>query len=231
MQWYVQAVDESVRPAYAAIVEELQLAKTAFRCDNVGRFAHPGSCEKYYFCWDIGGPHAVFTCPHKKAFDPMTRFCIYNFAVCAAAPKCNFNKHILPNPNDKSTFFVCKFRFQSKKFVLRKHDCAAGREFDAELGYCKSKFHILDDDISSDGDSVSFEHVECEKPGIFIDYYHPNESKYYECIVKSVSSGTFKLIRHYNHMFDIGKTCDGVELQRACFKLQLICCFVHIIFK
>lgn len=230
MQWYTEANDESDEDfGYEAIVEELPLAQTAFKCDDIGRFTYPGSCEKYYFCWNIGGAHAVFTCPHRKAFDPMTRLCVHDFAVCAVAPKCNFYKHILPNPNDKSTFFVCKFRFLSKKFVLRKHDCAVEREFDAELGYCKSKFHVLDNDMSSDG----LEQVECEKPGIFIDRYHSHECNYYECIVKSVSKGTLELIchRHTDHMFNISENDDGVVLQHACFKLQLLSCFAHIIFK
>lgn len=208
-------------------------SKITFKCDNVERFTYLGSCEKYYFCWAIGEAHAVLTCPHRKAFDPMTRACVFNFAVCDVAPKCNFDKRILPNPNDKATFFACKFRFLSKKFVLRKHDCAAGREFDAALGYCKSKFHVLEDDIPSDGDSDSFEHVECEKPGIFIGHYHSNECEYYECIVKSVSRGTLKLIRHRHtdHMFKIGENDNGVELQRACFKIQLLTCLAHIMFQ
>lgn len=199
---------------------------TEFKCDNVGRFAYPGSCEKYYFCWNIGGFYAIFICPHKKAFDPVTRHCVYNFAVCAGAQKCKFNKHILPNSNDNSTFFVCKFRYLSNKFVLRKQDCAAGREFDVEFGYCKSKF--LDDDISSDS-SDSFEHVECEKPGVFIDY-HSNDSKYFECIVKSVSKGTFKLIRHKysDHMFNTGEN-NGVLLQCTCFELQLLSFVLYIV--
>lgn len=234
MQWYAQAIDQSVNSGdQEAIIKELPAAKTAFKCDNIGRFSYSGSCEKYYFCWNIGGDYAVFTCPRKKAFDPVTRHCVHNFAVCAVAPKCNFDKHVLPNPIDKSTFFVCKFRYSSKKFVLRKQDCAEGREFDAKLGYCKSKFHVLDDDISSDSDDDSFENVECEKPGIFADYHHSNECKYYECIVKSVSKGTFKLIRHKcsDHMFNVGKNDDGVKLQSACFKLQLLTCVVHIIFN
>lgn len=233
MQWYVEAIDGSDEDSgYEAIVKALPLAKTVFKCDDVGRFTYPGNCEKYYFCWNIGRAYAVFNCPHRKAFDPMARLCVYNFAVCSDAPKCDFNKHILPNPNDKSTFFVCKFRFLSQKFVLRKHDCAVGREFDTELGYCKSKSHVLDNDVSSDGDSNSLEQVECERPGTFIDPYHSNECKYYECIVKSVSRGTLQSIRHRqtDHMFNISKNDDGVELQRACFKLQLLACFAHIVF-
>lgn len=221
MYWCAQAIgEEFTNPLTKA---------TEFECDNVGRFAYSGICEKYYFCWDIGEVYAVFTCPHKKAFDPMTRLCVYNFAVCAVAPKCKHDKRILPNANDNSTFFVCKFRYLSNKFVLRKQHCAAGREFDAEFGYCKSKF-LNDDDFSSDS-SDSFENVECEKPGVFIDY-HSNDTKYYECILESVSKGTIKLIRHKysDHMFNVGKN-DSVILQCTCFKLQLLSFFVHIILK
>lgn len=162
-----------------------------FKCDNVGRFAYPGNCEKYYFCFNKNEDHRVFNCPHHQAFDPITQACVHNFAVCAAAPECKLDKRILPNVNDKTTYFECKFRHLSKKRVLRKRSCDEGREFDAKLGYCKSKF--LDNDFPSDS-SNSSEAMECEQPGIFTDY--SNDFDYYECVVKSVSKGTLKLIRH-----------------------------------
>lgn len=161
-----------------------------FKCFYSGRFPYPHSCEKYNFCWDNNENDAVFSCPHHQAFDPKTQHCVHNFAVCASAPKCEHNKRILPNVNDKSTYFVCKFRHLSKDFVLRMFDCADGREFDANLGYCRSKF--LDDDFSPDSNDSS-EEMECQKPGIFADY--SNDSNYIECMVKSVSKGTIKLIR------------------------------------
>lgn len=237
VQCYAQANSKSGEGdfGYEAIVEELPKAKTTFKCDSVGRFAYPGACEKYYYCWAAGEAHAVFTCPHRKAFDPMTRACVFNFAVCADAPKCNFNKRILPNPNDKSTFFACKFRLLSKEFALRKHDCAAGREFDAALGYCKSKIHVLDDVIPPDSESDPIEHVVSKEPGIFFEYYYSNQCEHYECSVKSVSRGTLKLMRrkHTDHMFNIGENdnYNGVESQRVCFKLQLLSCLAHVMFQ
>lgn len=191
-----------------------------FHCDNIGRFAHPDNCEKYYFCWDIDGIYAIFICPHKKAFDPVTQRCVYDFAACAVAPKCSVDKRILPNLNDKSTFFACKFRHLSKQFVLRKRNCADGREFNADLGYCESK--ILDDNISTDN-SDSSEIMECEKPGVFIDYSQSNRFACYECKVKSVSKGTFKLMRHKcsNHSFIVDKN-DSLSLKCACLNLQLL---------
>lgn len=180
--------------------EQTQTESTIpFKCDNVGRFAHPNNCQKYYFCFNKNEVHKVFDCPHHLAFDPITRTCVHNFAVCASAPKCDIGKRILPNVNDKSTYFECKFRHLSKNVVLRMRNCAAGREFDAELGYCKSKF--LNDDFPSD-ESNSSEDMECEQVGIFTDYL--NDFGYYECVVKSVSNGTLKLIRHScpaYHMF------------------------------
>lgn len=161
------------------------------KCDNVGRFAHPGNCEKYYFCFNKNEDQKLLNCPHHQAFDPITRTCVHDFAVCAVAPKCTPDQRALPNVNDKSTYFECKFRHLSKKIVLRKRSCAEGREFDAELGYCKSKF--LDSDFPSDS-SNSAENMECEQVGIFTDY--SNDFGYYECMVKSVSKGTLKLIRH-----------------------------------
>lgn len=162
------------------------------RCENVGRFAHPDSCEKYYFCYDKYEDHKEFTCPNGKAFSPVNQQCVYNYAVCAKAPKCSTEntKRILSNPNDNTTFFECKLRPSSNTFVLRKRECAEGREFVAELGFCKSKFS--DDDVPFD-DSDSSEELECEKPGIFTD--HTTDYNYYECVVQSVSKGTLKLIR------------------------------------
>lgn len=163
----------------------------SFKCDDIGRFAHPNDCEKYYFCFNRNETHIVFTCPNHLAFDSVTQRCVHNFAVCATVSKCTHDKRILPNANDKSTYFECKFRHLSQHFVLRKRNCAAGREFDAELGYCKSKY--LNDDFPSDN-SNSFEDSECEQVGIFTDY--SNDFGYFECVVKSVSNGTLQLIRH-----------------------------------
>lgn len=178
--------------AYPLEPQEPIKATAPFQCNNVGRFAHPESCEKYYFCYDKHEDHKIFNCPNHKAFDPITQRCVYNFAVCASAPKCYIdNKRILPNPNDKTSFFECKLRPLSRSFILRKQDCAEGREFDADFGFCKSKFS--DDDVPSD-DSDSSENMECERPGIFTD--HTTDYGYYECAVKSVSQGTLKLIRH-----------------------------------
>lgn len=163
----------------------------SFKCNDTGRFAHPSSCEKYHFCFNKNEDHKVFNCPNHLAFDSVTQTCVHSFAVCASAPKCTHDKRIFPNPTDKSTYFECKFRHLSKHFVLRKRNCAAGREFDAELGYCKSKF--LNDDLPSDS-SNSLEDLECEQVGVFTDF--SNDFGYFECVVKSVSNGTLKLIRH-----------------------------------
>lgn len=199
-----------------------------FKCNSIGRFAHRNSCEKYYFCWDISGVYATFDCPNKQAFDPVTQLCVYNYAVCALAPKCTLDKRILPNQNDNSTYFVCKLRHLSRQFVLRKQNCADGREFDTNVGYCVSKF--LDDDISTDSNDSS-ETIECEKPGTFIDCHYSNGPTCYECKVKSVSNGTFKLIRQkcVYHSLNMVKS-DSVSAKCACicFKLQLLSVFLHI---
>lgn len=215
---------ENAETSHEDFVNPLTKA-SEFKCDKVGRFIYSGSCEKYYFCWDAFHEHAIFTCPDNRAFDPITRRCVYNFAVCASAPKCKPGKRILPNPNDKFTFFKCKFRYLSKKIVLRKQDCADGREFNADLGYCKSIFDY--DSISSDSGDSS-ENVECEKPGLFIDYL--DHSKCYECIVKSVSKGSLKLIRHECHKFKIYKN-HGASLHFTCFISYLLSFFVHVIIK
>lgn len=223
-----QKIDESAKPIHEAIIEEVARPfsePAQFKCDRIGRFAYLGNCEKYYFCWDTTGSAFEFSCPRNKAFDATTQLCVYNFAVCATAPKCKQDRLILPNLKDKSTFFVCKWRHLSNKIVLRKKDCAEGREFNANLGYCRS---IFPDDIVSSDSSDSSERVECEQPGIFIDL-----NRYYECIVKSVSKGTLKLIQHKcfdHHVFHMDKNED-VTLHGAWFKIHLLSSLVIFILK
>lgn len=183
--------DQTEEPEQTSQSSPQPEAAQSFKCDNFGRYAHPNSCEKYYFCFIKNEDYKVFNCPDDLAFDPITQTCVHSFAVCAAAPKCTHDKRIFPNPNDKSTFFECKFRHVSKHFVLRKRNCAVGRVFDAELGYCKSKF--LNDDFPADS-SNSLEDLECEQVGVFTDY--SNDFGYFECVVKSVSNGILKLRRH-----------------------------------
>lgn len=180
------------------------VAPIQFKCNDAGRFAYPGSCEKYFFCWDKSDDvkkFRIFTCPHNTAFDPATQLCVHDFGVCAVALKCEHDsKRVLPNPDDKSTFFQCKHHHSSKKIMLQKRECAEGREFDAEYEYCKSIF--AQDDVSLiDSSDSSEDIVECEKPGIFMDY--SNDSNYYECIVKSVSKGSLKLVHHSCPRFHI----------------------------
>lgn len=94
----------------------------------------------------------------------------------------------MPNPNDKETFFECKLEDNddlTETFEVRKYSCGYDREFDADLGYCKL---TLQEDGSADAKE------ECTEAGIYIDF--SNESRYFECIVKSVTKGKLKLIHH-----------------------------------
>lgn len=116
-----------------------------FRCPHVGRFAHPSSCEKYYFCWDALHDRAEFTCPFDDAFNPKTQQCEMDFSVCDMAPKCEHDGQLLPNREDNSTYFECRFTKHfsdededdsAKNYRLHKEHCADGGEFDDDLGYC-----------------------------------------------------------------------------------------------
>lgn len=169
--------------------ESDEKSSTEFKCERVGRFAHPNSCEKYYFCWDAIHDHAVFTCPYNEAFNPKTQHCEYDYSVCDAAPKCQADEQFLPNPEDKSTYFECRFikSFSDEdrsdnQYRLYKENCGNGGEFDADLGYCKLTAED-EDDSSESSDSAN--KVECKEAGVFID--HSDDSSYYECIPKSVT--------------------------------------------
>lgn len=183
-----------------------------FQCNRVGRFAHPDSCEKYYFCWDAVHKHAEFTCPFNKAFNPKTQHCEIDFSVCDAAPECEQDGQLLPNPEDNSTYFECIFTNFKKKsdedesrnqYHLYKVHCDDGGEFDADLGYCK--LTAEDEDDSSESDE-SDNKVECDKAGVFID--HSDESRYYECIEKNVTYARIHQTCPDNYVFSMAdKRC------------------------
>lgn len=167
-------------------------------CEKVGRFAYPNSCDKYYFCWDtVNNIYAIFTCP--EVFDPQTKRCSKDYGVCKTGPKCEFDKQIWPNPSDVTTFFECttksKVPGEEPATVAIKQKCAKLREYDAELGYCKLSSEnelLLDDSVESDSEE-SLDGTSCTTKGVLIDF--KKESRYYECVVKSVAKGILKLIR------------------------------------
>lgn len=156
-----------------------------FTCQSVGRFPHPDSCEKYYYCWDTVHSYAEFSC--HRAFDPVNKLCVNNYAACPLAPTCEADKQVFPFPDDKSAFFECKLEKDdeavSPVYEIRKEECARGREFNAELGYC----------TTPPSETGSTERFECTGVGIFIDY--SSEIHYIECVIKSISKGTLKAIR------------------------------------
>lgn len=154
-------------------------------CKKVGRFAHPSSCTKYYFCWQNFGTPYEFNCPEHRAFDPISQHCVVNYGVCAIAPKCNNDKQIITNPDDKWSFFECFLKQnETNAFELHCKRCADDRQYDDKLGYCKvasaNGEMTLDSDESTD-DSM------CGETGLLIDY--EDDTKYYECVVKSVTKG------------------------------------------
>lgn len=164
-----------------------------FECKKVGRYPHPSSCTKYYYCWDNDSWAYEFTCPEHRAFDPVTQYCVLNYGVCALAPKCSHNKQIIANPDDKWTFFECKInQFKSNEIELHCRPCANHREFDEKLGYCK--LTSVNGEVATDSEELVDSNVQCGERGLMIDY--EDDTKYYECVVRSVSKGILKPIRH-----------------------------------
>lgn len=188
-----------------------------FKCSRAGRFAHPNSCEKYYFCWDAIHDHAVFTCPYNKAFNPKTQHCEYDFSVCNTAPKCQADGEFLPNQEDKSTYFECRFMKpfsdedeSDNQYRLYKENCDNGGEFDADLGYCKLTEE--DEDDSSESEE-SANKVECNEPGVFID--HSDDSRYYECIAKNVTYAKIHQTCPNNYVFSMAdKRCIKLDTDK-----------------
>lgn len=123
---------------------------------------------------------------------PVTQHCVVNYGVCALAPKCANDKQIIPNPDDKWTFFQCKInRDDSNEFELHCKTCADDREYDDKLGYCK--LTSVNGEMVLDSDELTDE-VACGETGLFIDY--EDDTKYYECVVQSVAKGILKPVHH-----------------------------------
>lgn len=181
-------IDSPTTTTEISVTPEIPSTPVDFICESVGRFPVPNSCNKYYYCWDTIH-HTIFACPH--VFDPKTQYCGNNFAVCESAPKCEADKQIFPNFDDETTFYECKLKnkMEPAEYELRRKDCARGREFDAELGYC---VQIGVADTSSESHEHS-ENIECKRKGYLIDY--TNESRFYKCELKSIAKGTFKAVR------------------------------------
>lgn len=160
-----------------------------FTCKSVGRFPVPDSCEKYYYCWDAVHSYAIFSC--SKVFDPVSKRCVDNYALCPFAPTCEADKQVLPNPDDKSSFFECKLEKHSipATYEIRKEDCDHGREFDEKLGFCK----LISPNEWTSSETSNSEEFECSEVGIFIN--PKSDTQYYECIIKSVSKGILKAVR------------------------------------
>lgn len=189
-----------------------------FKCKRVGRFAHPSSCEKYYFCWDAVHDHAVFTCPYFEAFNPKTQRCEMDFAVCDIAPKCQFDLQMLPNPEDNSTYFECRITHSSdenesedrNQYRLYMEHCGYRGLFDAKLGYCKLTAEHADDSLENDENDESKNKMECKDAGIFID--HSDESRYFECIVKNVTYTKIHQICPHRYVFSMAdKRCIKLD--------------------
>lgn len=167
----------------------------AFTCteNGVGRFAHPGNCHEYYYCWDSVHGHVTFSCK-SKVFDPVTKLCVNNWAHCESTPQCNADREVLADVDDKLSFFVCKLHPDplNPGYIVQKEKCHDDREFDAELGFCKK---VASESSSSSSESdESKEKFECEGNGIFIDI--TDETKFYQCTLKNVAKGKFKLSHH-----------------------------------
>lgn len=165
-----------------------------FSCSEsgVGRFPHLGNCHEYYYCWDSVHDHVTFSCK-TKVFDPITKFCVNNWAHCESTPKCEMDRQVMADPDDATAYFVCKLRQDpiNPGFLVIKDKCHPDREFDGELGFCK-RIGPEPESSSSESDESKEKKFECSVPGIFIDIH--DETKFYECIVKNISKGKLKTI-------------------------------------
>lgn len=175
-----------------------------FSCNQsgVGRFARPGNCHDYYYCWDSIHDYVTFSCK-SKVFDPISKQCVNNWAHCESTPKCEEDHQIMADPDDINSFFVCKSPPGplNTGFIVQKDKCRGVREFDPQLGYCKE---VITESTSSAESEESKKKFECNAVGIYADIN--DETKFFECTLKSVSKGRFRL-KHYScpkyHVFSL----------------------------
>lgn len=179
----------STEPQWPSSTEE-----PAFSCSQsgVGRFARPGNCHDYYYCWDSIHDHETFSCK-SKVFDPIIKQCVNNWAHCESSPKCEEDRQVFADPDDINSFFVCKLPPGplNPGFIVQKEKCHGEREFNPQLGYCKE---VLTEPTSPAESEESEEKFECNAVGIYADIH--DETKFFECTLKSVSKGKLKLHHH-----------------------------------
>lgn len=75
--------------------------------------------------------------------------------------------------------------------MIFSEKCHGEREFDMQLGYCKE---VATEPTSSAESEESKEKFECNAVGIYADIH--DETKFFECKLKSVSKGKLKLCHH-----------------------------------
>lgn len=92
-----------------------------------------------------------------------------------------------PYPDDKKSFWQAKSHKDKgvTTWELHRENCAIGREFSSDYGFCVEAEAQSAESIDSEQQFV------CRRAGKFIDY--TSDTKYYECTVKSVSHGVLKL--------------------------------------
>lgn len=196
-------------PTSPPTIQSVELSKTLpkFICRGNGRFPHPTSCSKYYYCWDTVHKYAIFNCPN--VFDPISNRCDDNYALCPLIPKCTADEQLFPVPEEKTAYLQCELENENSSiYQIRKKECGKGRQFDKQMGYCRL---ITVSDWSS-SENLPILH-ECEAIGKFIDFME--ETHYIECKVESISKGTLKAIRRKCPKYKVfsGDTKKCVPLQ------------------
>lgn len=124
----------------------------------------------------------------------MTSLCGHDYSHCSLAPNCECDQQVFPVPGDTKSFFECRRNHKSNPlapaYEVRLENCAKGREFDTDLGYCR----LETGDTTSSESNESTGKFECHTVGIFIDF--TSDTRYYQCVVKNIAHGILKPIKH-----------------------------------
>lgn len=143
----------------------------------------------------------------------VSQHCVINYGVCASAPKCDHDKEIKPNPDNKWTFFQCKLdQDNANGFKLHCIPCDDDREYDDKLGYCK--LPSVNGELVADANQLT-DGKTCSESGLFIDY--DDDTRYYECVVESVAKGILKAIRYKCPIYHVFSMQD-----RKCVPLSIL---------
>lgn len=112
---------------------------SGWKCPKFGRHPHPSNCRKYIQC-AFNGANTVYICDFNQGYDPKTNRCIDDWSSCGSLAKCNYDKELLVDPYDFTSYFICVRQRgiggKQKGFRVYRRKCPNGRKFNLVKQRC-----------------------------------------------------------------------------------------------